>query len=420
MSRALITNTAGNALFVVIEDVLYSVAANGVRTSRGVLSTRRGHVGWKVGLNQLVLVDGMHGYVYDLTSHAFTEITSDGWRGSYTVDQLGGYYSFIDPNSQTAYNSASEDASTLDASEVITANSGPDKLVGQKRLNNVLLYFGETTIEPWQINTDPTTINDTVFVPNTGTTIPVGLMAAHTVQEMDNSVFWLGRDENGAGMVYMMQGFTARRISTQAQEEVIQEAIRNGEDISQSVAYPMQMDGHSFYCLNIPGLDTVLAYDAATQQWAERAELGLNRYAPHRVKYHAYCYGKHLGAGDDDIIYAFDPNVYTNNGDVLVRDRISPHYATPQLERINYPLFELDCEVGFGKAGQSEAKVLMKYSNDGGYEWSGWREASLGAIGQKTQRARWLRNGSARDRVHWTRCTDNVKFNIVNANIEAH
>src|SRR4051812_44760723 len=117
MSRGLIANAAGTALFVVVEDTLYSVAPDGTRTSRGILHTRRGHVGMKIGLTQLVIVDGANGYVYDLLSSTFTEITADGWLGSNTVEYLDGYFTFIDPGTQTFYISQLENATALDALE---------------------------------------------------------------------------------------------------------------------------------------------------------------------------------------------------------------------------------------------------------------------------------------------------------------
>lgn len=413
MARGLIANTAGNRLFAVVDDTLFSVSPTGDRTSIGVLSTSRGPVGMKIGLTQLVVVDGLHGYVYDLVSGSFDPIVSDGWLGSYTVEYLDGYFTFIDPNSQTFYLSALEDALTLDALDFATANTSPDKLVGQVVTNKVLVLLGEVSGEIWQ----DTGAADFPLERNSGAFLEVGLLARHSVKELDNSAFWLGRDERGAGFVYKLEGFRPVRVSTMAVEEAIQRAISEGNDVSQAVAYAYQQGGHSFYCLQVPGLDTTWCLDAATQQWHERAELVLGDYTQHRGRFHAYCYGKHLIVGDDDVIYEYDVTANTNAGDVLCRDRVSPHYATPQLDRITFSAFELDCTVGFGKAGQAQANVMLRYSNDGGYSWSGWRTATLGAVGEKQARARWLRLGSARDRCWEVRCTDNTPFAIINASI---
>ncbi len=416
-ARGLIGNTAGTALYAVIDDKLYGISPLGVRAQLGTLVTRRGTVGMKIGLTQLVIVDGEHLYVYSLTTGVFAEHSPSGWLGSYTVEYLGGYFSFIDPNSQTFYTSALEDATTISALDFEDAQASPDKLVGQITTGSVIAYMGEVSGEIWQDTGEPSP--GVPFSRNSGSFLEVGLLAAHSVKAMDNSAFWLGRDARGAGMVYKMENFRAVRISTMAVEQKIQEAIRAGQDVSQAVAYAYQQNGHSTYCLQVPGLDTTWCYDAASQQWHERAELVRGDYVQHRGRYHAYCYGRHLITGDDDVIYEYDPEANTNAGDVLVRDRVSPHYATPQLERVNFGAFELDCTVGGGIAGQAQANVMLRYSNDGGNSWSSWRTATLGAVGDYTARARFLRTGSARDRVWEVRCTDDTPFAIINAAIEA-
>jgi hypothetical protein len=417
MTRGLVANTAGTLLFSVVGNTVYSVNRNGISTTIGTLLTRRGHVGMKIGLTQLVIVDGPYGYVYDLESKVFGRITSESWLGSYTVEELGGYFSFIDPNTQTFYTSALEDALTLDALDFATANSSPDKLVGQVVTTNALVLLGETSGEVWQLNTsnDP---NAFVFDRNPGVFLEVGLLAPHTAKQLDNSAFWLGRDQRGAGIVYKMEGFRAVRISTNAIEELIQKAIRDGNDVSQACAYAYQQDGHSFYVLTVPGLKTTWAYDVATGEWAERSDYVSGEEEQHPGKYHAYAYGQHLVAGDDDLIYAYDPTLNTIAGRPMLRERTSPHYATPQLSRVTFSLFELDCVVGAGIPGNEPATVQLQYSNDGGNEWSNWRTATLGSEGEYSARARFLRCGSGRDRVWRVRCTDNTDFAIIAANVE--
>jgi hypothetical protein len=417
-ARGLVANPAGTALYGVFGDSLFSIASTGVRTRLGTLVTSRGPVGMKMGLTQLVIVDGAHLYVYDMVGRVFGQHAPEGWLGSFTVEYLGGYFSFIDPNSQTFYTSAIEDATTISALDFEDAQALPDKLVGQVTTGGVIAYMGEVSGEIWQDSGEPSP--GVPFSRNSGSFIEFGLMAAHSIKAMDNSAFWLGRDQRGAGTVYKLENFRAVRVSTAAVEQKIQTAIRYGNDVSQSIAYAYQQDGHTFYCLQVPGLDTTWCYDAASQQWHERVELVGGEYQQHRGQYHAYCYGRHLITGADELIYEYDPEVSTNAGDILVRDRVSPHYATPMLEWVDYGAFQLDCTVGKGIAGHAQANVMLRYSNDGGNSWSSWRTATLGAVGQYQARARFLRCGSGRDRIWEVRCTDDVPLAIINAAIEAH
>ncbi len=413
-TRGMIANTAGTALFMVVDNTLYKVSPVGIRQSLGTLVTTRGTVDMKIGQRQLVIVDGAFGYVYDLSTTTFTRITTTGFLGSYTVEYLDGYFSFLVPGSNVFYLSKPEDATTIDILDQQPAQTGVGNLVGQVSTSHALVLFKETNAEVWQDSGGalfPLSLNEGVFV-------EAGALSPYAIKEMDNTVYWLGRDERGAGVVYNLQGFRPIRISTMAVEQTIQQAIQDGNDMSTAVAYTYQQNGHSFYVLQVPGLETTWVYDAASQMWHERAELVLGQYQQHRGRYHAYCYGKHLISGDDGVIYQYDPNANDNAGDVLVRDRVSPHFATPQLERIMFSKFELDCTVGFGLNGDQAATVMLRYSNDGGYSWSDWRYQTLGAVGEKQARAKFSRCGSARDRVWHVRCTDNVPFAIVNANVE--
>jgi hypothetical protein len=346
----------------------------------------------------------------------FAQITAEGWLGSHTVESLNGYFVFIDPNTQTFYISALDDALTFDALETAEAGASPDKLVGQIVVGKALILFGEITGEIWQESGDL----DFPFARNSGAHMDVGLLAAHTAKELDSTVFWLGRDQRGAGMVFRMEGYRPVRISTMAVEQKIQEVIRSGRDISQANAYTYQQDGHSYYVLRVPGLDTTWTFDAASGQWHERAELIDGQYAQHRGVYHAYAFGKHLVVADDEIIYEYDPDANDNAGDPLCRERVTPHMSAPSLKLLSFPRFELDCEVGhgIGVGGATEARVMLRYSNDGGVSFGSWRTATLGAVGERQARARFLRCGTARDRVWAVRCTDPVPFAIVNAAIE--
>ena len=413
--RGLAANASGTRLYAVAGSTFYEIAANGVRTSYGTLVTQRDTVDMRIGLTQLVIVDGGNGYTFDLETRVFARITDPDFLGSATVAWLSNYFAFIDPGTQTFYISkfvgGVEDGASYDRLDSADAYSSPDRLVAVRADHGELWLFGEASIEIWP----HTGAADFPFERNSGATIQTGCMAAHTAKVLDNSIFWLGRDERGGGMVYMARGYQAQRISTEAVEQVIQAAIEDGADVKSSVAYAYQHLGHSFYCLQIPGLTTTWCYDTNAGQWHERAELTLGEYQQHRGRHHAYCYGKHIIGGEDGLLYQYDPEANTNAGDVLVRDRVSPHYATPQLTRIGFPAFELDCTVGNGIAGQSEAKVMLRYSNDGGISWGDWRESTLGPVGATVARARFLRCGAARDRVWQVRVTDDTPFAIVGA-----
>lgn len=413
--RGLVANADGTALFCVQGSNLFYVDRKGVRTQRGILNSRNGYVGMVVGDDQLVTTDGPNGYVLSLASNSFQRITAAGWLGSVRPAYAGGYFVFSQPNTQTWYISALENATSEDPLDFAQAPASPDNIICPIADHGEAWLFGSASVEPWS-NTGAA---DFPFEQNKGAVMQTGTVAAFSICRLDNTVYWLGRDENGGGVVWRAQGYQPQRISNQSIEQQIQRVIEGGTDVTKAIAYAYQQSGRSFYCLRVPGLDTTLCYDVASAQWHDRAEFdeATGGYKPHRATHHAYCYGKHILGGDDGGLYIYNEATNNNAGDILVRDRISPHYAQESLDTVTFSQFELDCKVGGGKPDGTGCQVLLRWSDDGGQTWRDWREVSLGAIGEYKQRARFLRCGSATDRVWQMRCTDDSPLQVVGAKV---
>ena len=120
---------AGGRWFVVAGAVLYEVTAAGVTTARGELKTNAGFVSMKHGRDQLVIVDGINGYVFALNTNTFSQITDSDWRGSGSVDELDGYFIFAAPETDQFYISAIDDGASLDGLDFSSADTSPDKIV---------------------------------------------------------------------------------------------------------------------------------------------------------------------------------------------------------------------------------------------------------------------------------------------------
>jgi hypothetical protein len=240
----------------------------------------------------------------------------------------------------------------------------------------------------------------------------VGCVAPFSAQKLDSTFIWLGSDANGQGVVWMANGYRPQRISNLAIEQLIQ----SSSDLSQAAAYTYQQDGHSFYLLNAPGLPTTLCFDVSTGVWHDRAELVNGDYTPIRGTCHAFAYGKHLVGAADGKVYWLDATKNTLNGDVLVRDRISPHEPKPLNQPQFFSHFVLNCSVGIGKPDATAPVVQFRYSNDSGNTWSAFKEAGLGAQGHYAQSVMFRRLGRVPrggDRVWMARCTDDTPFSIV-------
>ena len=93
--------------------------------------------------------------------------------------------------------------------------------------------------------------------------------------------------------------------------------------------------------------------------------------------------------------------------------------TTPPIQddrkRIFFPRFEIEVQAGDGIPGSETPPVMMlDWSKDGGTTWSDqqlWR--SMGAVGDYTQRLRWLNLGASRQWVFRLECTDPVRRYII-------
>ncbi|MGL4650853.1 MAG: hypothetical protein ACRC1H_15705, partial [Caldilineaceae bacterium] len=368
--------------------------------------TTSGRVDFAQGLFQLVAVDGANGYVFTLASNAFVRITDPDFYGSARVAFLDGRWLFARPGSQQFYwTDAIDNATAFDALDFASAESAPDKLVGLLVDKRDIILAGEYTIEPWY----PAPIGTQPYQRNSGAVMESGLAAAHTLQRLDNSFFWLAQDKHGQGIVMRAggpNGYQPFRVSSHD----IEARIATVTDLSGAYAMTYQLEGQAFYVLNIPGVNTTLVYDASLNRWHERAEWIDGELQPWRATGIVHAFGKVLCGGDGKV-YELDRYADTFDGDVLYREITSPHNTTPGLRWQHFPRVRLSTVPGQTKSGLAPV-VELRYSNDGGDTWGDWVPRSMGRIGEYDVFPTWHRTGRARDRVWQFRCTDDCRFTV--------
>lgn len=383
--------------FVVAGSDLYEVAADGSTTNRGTLASLSGFVSMKHGRDQLLMVDGANGYVFNLLTGTFAQITSGGWRGSNWVDELDGYFIFADPETDQFYLSAIDDGSTLDALDFSSADAQTDNVITFRVRKRELHLFGTRSCEIWVNSGDA----DFPFVRYNSTPIDVGIVGNRAAAVCTDSLVWVGQTDRGRGYVYEMQGHQPVRISTQA----VEEALDRSTDITQASMWSYHVKGNEFVAVNAPGMSTTWVYDFSVRQWHERAELVDGDWIPFRGDFCTFYEGSHYVASGS-AVYHMDADFYTLAGDPLVRERTWPHFVKPSREPVAYRGLELACTSGQG------GNITLELSNDGGFTWGPPLQRSLGAVGRFMQRIRWLMLGASFDRVYRLRCSDNVPLTI--------
>lgn len=389
--------------FVVAANVLYEIIS-GAAVVRGNILSLTGLVGMSHNNTQLTIVDGSNGYILTLATNTLAQITSPGWRGSYSISFLDGYSILVAPDTDQFYITQIDDSSTLDALDFSSADAQPDNVLLSLVLHRELILMGVYTTEIW-LNSGGALFP---FQRYNSAQIDVGIVGKDAAVVASDSIFWIGQTRTGSGIVYQMLGHAPVRKSTRA----IEQLLKKSTDISQATMWTYQVDGHEFIAINAPGLTTTLVYDAAMEQWHERAEW-YDGWAPFRATTVCYVNGGQYAGDAAGNLYRLDQAVYTYGSSPLVRERTWPHAVTSSMQPITFYGVELACTTGYG------GNVSLEMSNDGGFTFGPKLLRSLGAAGRWMQRIRWLGLGTAYDRVFRIRCSDAVPFNIHAAAVDS-
>lgn len=405
-TRALFNSTQART-FSVSGNGLYEFTSAGVVTLRGSLNTSSGSVLIDENPTQMVIGDGTYLYVFTYATNNFVQVTDPDLPSVGTLTFIDGYIAANKVNSGQFYISAINNATSWDALDFATAESSPDRLNRVINAVGQLWLFGDTTTEIWT-NRGGAAFP---FARIAGAKMEVGILAPYTAVALDNSVFWVGQDDRGFGIVYRANGFSPERISTETIERLIQDTT----DVASMRAWTYQQDGHEFYAITGGGLETTLVYDLNTKLWHERAYLNDNgTYGQHLASCCISAYNLiFMGDRNNGNIYTLSPNVYSDNGHEIVRDRIYTHLFDED-KRIRYNQLVIGFETGVGlQTGQgSDPLCGLRISSDGGRTWSTEYTASIGPVGRYGTRVVFRRLGIQSQTTFRIRITDPVKIAI--------
>lgn len=406
---------AGGYAWFVSGNTVYRMASDYSTINCGTILTASGPVALAANDTQIIIVDGTTGYLVEMSFLTVTQISDadfpDGvtqatYQDGYFIvagNGTGSFYINLTPNVGT-------DWSALDFA---TAEGSPDATLAIISDHRELWLIGADSAEVW-INTGNA---DFPFERSGNVFIEHGCGAAFTLDKLDNTVFWLGADSRGAGIVWRANGYVPQRISTHA----VEYAISQYDRIDDAFAFTYQQEGHAFYCLTFPTGNQTWVYDVSTGEWHERAWLNshdgeLNRW---RASCHVFAFGKHLvGDFENENIYSLEMDVFTDNGEAIKRIRTAMTMSQNQLRQF-FSMLQINMETGVGDLTNiADPTLMLRYSNDSGHTWSNYQTCKIGAIGEYSKRAIFRRMGSGRNRVWEISMTDPVRFAVFNAVLE--
>lgn len=328
-------------LFAVIGTSLFQITPTGVAIPRGTIpgvgrvSMTHNQI---TGGNELVIANGYSGYVYNTKTEANAQqITDDGFPGFKVCDYVDSYIVGVEPAGRYWFTSdlaAATSYNTLDRAE---AESQPDRIVGLIVNHREVFVLGERTGEFFR-NTGAAT---GTFQRADGTEMDVGCASAHTIQKLDNSVFWLGND----GWVYRLNGYSPQRISTGPLEQAISRC-----NMAQAFAFTFEDRGHKIYYLTFPDGMT-WGYDVSTGEWTRRESFGFDLWRMNCL----VRWNKQWIAGDfvNGKLYRLDWDMPWENGEVIERRRVAGVLHGNQ-NRITLDAVELVFDTGADDVGPGD------------------------------------------------------------------
>jgi hypothetical protein len=332
----------GGYLYVAAGGKLYRVDQNYVQTEIGLINGS-GPVSMADNGIQLFVACNPSAFIYNANTGVFAQITDPDFPGAVTVGYLDSYFVFNEPNSQRVWVTSLLDGTAIDPQDFASAEGNPDDIVSLIVDHREVWLFGNNTVEVWY----NAGLADFPLARIEGAFMETGCLAPYSVAKLDNSVFWLGSDARGNGIVYRNQGYNAQRVSTHAIEWQIQQY----GVLNDAIGYSYQQDGHSFYVLTFPTAQATWVFDVATGLWHERAYWDGVQYRRHRSNCQANFNGEVIvGDWENGNLYAYDPTIHTDN--FYPQRWLRSWRALPSgqntLKRTAHHSLQLDAESGVG------------------------------------------------------------------------
>ena len=397
----------GDYLYVVAGRHLYRLDKFGTTTSLGTINTSTHPLSMASNGLDIVISDGVEGFVYDIEDESFSQITDEDFPAGVVV-QIDGYYLSSKPGTGQVWRSDYNDGSSWGSLAFSTAGKDPDNVISLHVDHSDVWVFGERTTEIWY-NTGEATFN---FAPIPGATIEQGIVSSYSRTSINRAVYWIGQSATGRGSVFQAVGRQPKIVSTSPIEMAL-----NDEDLSKAFMWSYHHRGQSFVVISLQSSTWV--YDSTLGEWHRRSslheEIGEVAWvARNHVLFDGYnvigCYDGKLSRMKSD--------VYTENGNTIIGTRVSPVIRDRQT-RITIDEVQIVNEPGVGVVGgdseDEDPKAMFSWSRDGGHTWSPEMDMPLGKAGMYGNRSVVTQLGQGVNWVFKYRVSAAVKRSILGA-----
>jgi len=342
------TLSVNGRLFAASGGSLYELFANGTKSTIGAIANDNKPVSMAAadinptsGAPQLAIVSAGTLYVVNLITSVMT-IPPGPLGIPFQVAYADGFFVLLNTNGVFQF-SQPLDATNWPGINGASVSIYADQTIAMNTVHREVFFMSATHGAVYGDAGDSPIPYDVV----TGGDFEQGIAAPFTMIPLDNTMFWLGANKDGAGVVWRASGYTPQRISNHA----VEFAMQGYPTIKDAIAYGYQDQGHTFYQIYFPsanaGLGATWVYDVATQMWHEKAFLNTNgTFSAHRSQCHAYAFGNHyVGDWATGNVYQQSITYLSDFDNTIKRVRRSPHIANEN-EWLYHHSLQVDIETG--------------------------------------------------------------------------
>lgn len=396
------TGVLNNVLYTITGNTLYKVTSSGASTVIGIIEGSGRCVLESDGENLVISTGVGKPYAYD--GSILTQGTDEDLPNAATVTYNNRRVIYDGNGSDVAFADL-DDPLVVNSFNITIAESETDDMRAVIAHNAQVYAFGATSIEPYYNSG----VGNPPYQVITNSVEDLGLHAIYSLASNKDFVYFLGSDL----VPYRVAGLAVQPIGNPA----IGQAIRNYSDSSDAFGVTFRFDSLSFYLLSFPAGNETWLYNEQSGLWTNLA-FGTDG-SQHLISDYEFIYNKHIVADRlTGNIYEMDFDTFTDNGDVIQRQRDTLSIDGGTFGAPGNTVFmdrlELMIETGQSLA-TDEAQIIMQYSDDNGRSWSGERFADVGVQGDFTYRLEWFSLGMFRNRMFRFIMTDPIKWVILSA-----
>ena len=318
-------------------------------------------------------------------------------------------YVFLGTSNNRIYNSGLGDPTNWNPLDFLSFEQTTDILVGIVKHLNYLVAFGSNST---QFFYDAANAVGSPLGVAQSYTSEIGCASGDSVVATDNTVLWMGLSKTHGRSMYMMDGVSPIKISTNNIDKFLE-----ADNLSKVTAFCYKFSGHTLYIMTLHNTNQTLVYDIMAKQWYQWTQYAIaSSDQPNPGTYVESYFRPSFFADvtgipymlDDDTAKLYYPSttVYQDDGQPIYCRTVTDIMDNGTTKRKFYGRLEI---IGDKVAGIMQ----VRHSGDDYNSWSSYRSVNLNA-----PRAQVYLSGQDRRRSWEFLCTSNVPLRLDGAEID--